>query len=233
MQKRIQIGLVGDFDEKMYTHIALRESIDHCRPHLHFALETSWIATEDISETFLATSNFDGFWIIPGSPYVNDDGVYSLIRWCRENDFPLFGTCGGFQYMLIEYARNVLKFAQAGHEESEPGKEHLIITKLNCSLAKRTAEVIITDRESWLFHTLKTDRITGHYNCSYGLNKVYEKILDQYPLRFTALSNEDPHAFELKSHRFHAATLFQPTLDSTPERPNPLVLSFLNKCALP
>lgn len=29
--KRIGIALVGDFDKKMHTHLALKESIDHCK----------------------------------------------------------------------------------------------------------------------------------------------------------------------------------------------------------
>jgi CTP synthase (UTP-ammonia lyase) len=234
MEKRIQIGLVGDFDEKMYTHVALNNSIAHCMPHLHFTLEAKWIPTGTITDNFLADHEFEGFWITPGSPYKNDEGVYHLIRWARENDFPLLGTCGGFQYMLVEYAKNVLKFSQAGHEETEPAKQHLVITRLSCSLQGKTEEILITDRESWLHHVLKRDKITAHYNCNYGLNPVYVKLLNQYPLVFTAFSAEqEPRAFELRAHKFYAGTLFQPPLDSTPEKPNPLVLSFLNKCALP
>lgn len=234
MEKRIQIGLVGDFDPKMYTHLALNDSIEHCRNHLHFIPEPQWVPTEEISDNFLATHHFDAFWIAPGSPYKNDDGVYSLIRWSRENNFPLYGTCGGFQYMLIEYARNVLKISQATHEETDPTNEHLIISKLSCSLKGKTEDVLISDRQSWLFQVLNTDRIPGHYNCNFGLNTVYQHVLGQYPLAFTAFSEDgQPRAFEVRAHRFYAATLFQPSLDSTYERPNPLILDFLRKVSHP
>jgi CTP synthase (UTP-ammonia lyase) len=33
----------------------------------------------------------------------------------------LLGTCGGFQHVVIEYARNVLGFADAQHAEYDPG----------------------------------------------------------------------------------------------------------------
>jgi CTP synthase (UTP-ammonia lyase) len=50
---------------------------------------------------------------------------------------------------------------------------------------------------------------------------------------FTAFSaSGEPRAFELRAHRFYNGTLFQPALDSTPENPNPLLVSFFNKCAL-
>src|SRR5687768_12642566 len=130
MKKRIQIGLVGDYDEKMYTHVKLNEAIDHWLPHLHFSLETPWIPTEKLSPNFLADHFYEGFWIAPGSPYKNDEGVYALIRWARENNFPLFGICGGFQYMIVEYARNVLGIKGATHQESDPQGEQLIVSKL-------------------------------------------------------------------------------------------------------
>jgi CTP synthase (UTP-ammonia lyase) len=232
MVKRIQIGLVGDFDEKIYTHVALNEAIEHCRPHLHFTLETPWIPTEEVTENFLSDHNFEGFWIVPGSPYKNDAGVYKLIRWARENNFPLYGMCGGFQYMVVEYAKNVLGFSDAGHEESDPHVQRLVISKLACSLKGKQEDVLITDKHSWLYDVLKTDRITASYYCSYGVNPKYTHLLDQYPFVFTAFSeDEQPRGFELKAHRFYAATLFQPPLDSTADKPNPLLISFFNKCS--
>ena len=232
MEKRIQIGLVGDFNTKIHNIVAVKNSIEHCRPKLHFKVEDVWIETPEINDNLLAMHNFRGFLIVPGSPYKNDDGVYKLIRWARENNFPLLGTCGGFQYMLVEYARNVLKFSQAGHEETEPANQHLVISKLACSLKGATEEVHITDRQSWLFHVLNKKTFTGHFNCNYGVNPKFTSLLNQYPLTFTAVSVDgEPRAFELKAHRFYAGTLFQPALDSTAANPNPLMIDFLLRCS--
>jgi CTP synthase (UTP-ammonia lyase) len=233
MKKRIQVALVGDYDEKIYTHVKLNEAIRHSKPFLHFSLETSWVPTEQITENFLADHSFEGFWIAPGSPYKNDEGVYKLIQWARENNFPLFGTCGGFQYMIVEYARNVLRFSHATHAETNPEGEQLIVSKLSCSLKGQQEEVVITDPQSWLHEVLEKDKFLGYYNCSYGVNSVYLSVLNQYPLIFTAFSPAgEPRAFELKPHRFFKGTLFQPPLDSTSQEPNPLIVSFFNKCSL-
>jgi CTP synthase (UTP-ammonia lyase) len=232
MEKRIQIGLVGDFNARIINIVAVEKSIIHCRPHLHFNVEPVWLETSAIDQNFLAAHNFDGFWVVPGSPYKNDDGVYRLITWARENDFPLFGSCGGFQYMLVEYARNVLQMAHAGHEETEPANQHLVISRLACSLKASSEEVHVTDKKSWLYSVVRTDKFTGRFNCNYGVNPVFTNILNQYPLEFTAMSAEgEPRAFELKAHRFYVGTLFQPALDSTPEKPNEIVLEFLKKCS--
>jgi len=232
MIKRIQIALVGDFDKNMYTHVALNESIEHCRPHLNFELETPWIPTENVDDNFLAQHTFKGFWIAPGSPYENDKGVYKLIRWARENNFPLYGTCGGFQYMIVEYAQNVLGFSNAGHEESDPDVERLVISKLECSLKGKEEEVLIPDKQSWLYNVLKTGSLIARYYCSYGINPEYIPLLEQYPMVFTAFSKDgQPRAFEVKAHRFYAGTLFQPPLDSSSDKPNPLLISFFINCS--
>src|SRR5688572_6859292 len=87
MEKRIQIGLVGDFSEKIHTLVALNNAIEHCKPKLHFKLEAIWVPTTSITPDFLVQHNFEGFYIVPGSPYKNDHGVYELIKWSRENNF--------------------------------------------------------------------------------------------------------------------------------------------------
>jgi CTP synthase (UTP-ammonia lyase) len=232
MKKRIQIGLIGDFSDAISTHVALNEAIGHCKPHVHFTLETPWIPTVSVTNSFLAQHTFEGFWIVPGSPYQNDEGVYALIRWARENNFPLLGTCGGFQYMLVEYARNVLGITKADHEETAAAAEQLIISKLSCSLKGQEEEIVITDPNSWLHEVLGVKQLTGKFYCSYGVNPRYQTILNQYPLIFTAFSTErEPRAFELKTHRFFKGTLFQPSLDSSSDKPNPLMISFFNHCS--
>ncbi len=56
----------------------------------------------------------------PGSPYKNMDNTLWTIRYAREHDIPLLGTCGGFQHVIIEIARNVLGIEDAEHAEYDP-----------------------------------------------------------------------------------------------------------------
>ncbi len=44
-------------------------------------------------------------------------GTLAAIRFAREKDYPFIGTCAGFQYTVIEYARNQLGLEDAQHEE--------------------------------------------------------------------------------------------------------------------
>jgi len=53
-------------------------------------------------------ADFDGIWLVPGSPYADDGAAYDAVTWARENNVPFLGTCGGLQYPVVEYFRNVL-----------------------------------------------------------------------------------------------------------------------------
>lgn len=228
---KISLCIIGDYDPHMYTHVALNNAIEHCRAHVETEIIHAWFQTDQITETIFTKNKFHAFWIAPGSPYKNDDSVYKIIQWARENNFPIFGTCGGFQYMVVEYARNVLGLHDAGHEENEPGATKLIISKMSCSLKGQQEEIFIKDHDSWLYRVLKTDTIEGKFNCSYGVNTKYQNLINKAPFAFTAFSGEgEARALELKTHRFFNGTLFQPPLDSTPEKPNELILDFLNHC---
>lgn len=228
--KRVKIALVGDFDKNMYTHVALNDAIEHARAHLPFTLNAKWVQTEDIEKALLNGNNFHGFWIAPGSPYKNDEGVYKVIRMAREMNLPIIGSCGGFQYMVLEYARNVLNLSNAGHEESDPNANP-VISKLSCSLKGQREEVHIPDSNSWLYQVFKTDKIIGKYYCSYGVNPLFQEKLNRPPFLFTAFSaTGEVRAFELRTHRFFKGTLFQPALDSSIENPNPLILDFFKAC---
>lgn len=47
-------------------------------------------------------------------------GALKLIEFVREHNVPTFGTCGGFQHMVIEFARNVLGIKDAELAEYDP-----------------------------------------------------------------------------------------------------------------
>ncbi len=228
--KRIKIALVGDFDEKMHTHRALNESIEHCKGQLAFHLDTEWVNTGTSDKILSPGHTYDGIWIAPGSPYKSESGVFQVIQHARETNIPIYGSCGGFQYMILEYARNVLRMQEAGHEESD-SKNCPVISKLSCSLKGEEEQVLIPDKQSWLYEVLNTQAITAKYYCSYGVNPLFQEMLGAFPLAFTGFSpTGEVRAFELNGHRFFKGTLFQPSLSSSPERPNPLIVSFFAMC---
>src|ERR1700709_642337 len=131
----MKLAIIGDFNPENKTHIATDEAIGHAKKYLNIDIKAEWVATETVIENFASvTENYRGFLISPGSPYKSMVDVLEIIKYTRTNSIPTLGTCGGFQHMVIEFARNVLNIQDAEHAETNPYASNLVINPLSCSL---------------------------------------------------------------------------------------------------
>jgi CTP synthase (UTP-ammonia lyase) len=224
----LRIGVIGDFDPDFPPHPATNSALDHAAEGVAVELEVRWLDTEGLCKVEPATiDSFDALWCAPGSPYHSLAGAVRTIRLARELGCPLLGTCGGFQHMVIEFARNVLGVEDAQHAEYDPYASRLFISELRCSLAGRTmsVELAADSRAAELY-----GRTEAHeqYYCDFGLNPDFRSELEAVGLQVTG-SDQDGEArvVELPDQPFYLATLFVPQLDSLPERPHPLVSALL------
>jgi CTP synthase (UTP-ammonia lyase) len=115
------IAALGDRDVAFLTHREIDAAI---------ALEPRirWVATD--SEQARRIGAFDGLWVLPGTPYRDAEAALDAIRFAREQDMPVLGTCGGFQHMAVEFARNAAGIAGAAHAETEPDAEAIVVAPL-------------------------------------------------------------------------------------------------------
>jgi CTP synthase (UTP-ammonia lyase) len=223
------IAILGDFDSANARHLATEAAIRHSAARLDSPVEGRWIATDEISPSLL--EDFDAIWVAPGSPYKDMKRVLRGIQYAREEDVPCFGTCGGFQHMVLEYARNVLNFEDARHAEYDPYASDLYISKLECSLVGREMRLSFLP-ESAVARAYGALTATEEYYCDFGVNPEKIGILRNSPLRITGSDAEgEVRVIELPSHPFFVGTLFVPQTRSTAEKPHPLVNAFLHAVA--
>lgn len=176
-------------------------------------VELRWVATDD--QDARRIDNFDGLWVLPGTPYRDDDVVYAAIRLAREQAMPVLGTCGGFQYMAVEFARNAAGMAGAAHAESEPDGEAIVVGRLACSLLgeERTVTAVPGTRLAALCGTAP---FTGFHWCAYGLTDgVAERLAAAGLVMNASAEDAGVEGFELPGHPFYLATLFQPQVGSS------------------
>jgi CTP synthase (UTP-ammonia lyase) len=226
-----KIAILGDFNPIHSTHHALNDSTRQIKKLFTEEIQFDWIGTDIFNCKIAFDDLYSGLWIAPGSPYKDMQNVLDTIKYVRINNIPTLGNCGGFQHMIIEFARNVCGITLADHEETNPGSPDLLIAKLSCSLVEQQEQLTIFDKNSLLFNIIQQDQLTGSYFCSYGLNKSYIDQLKSNGLKMTALSSDgEVRAFEIVNHPFFIGTLFQPALTFTAEQPNPIITAFVNEC---
>lgn len=225
----LKIAILGDFNTAYATHHALNKVTEEVQGVLPAGIRFHWLGTDVFNpEQVFEQEGYAGLWIAPGSPYRDDENVIHAITYARTRNIPTLGNCGGFQYMLIEFARKVCGIEQAGHEETDADAKEPVISKLSCSLVEKEEMLNIKDHSSLLYDITRKEHFPGRYYCSYGLNEAYRRPLEEHGLSFTAFSTEGHvRAFELKTHPFFLGTLFQPALTSAAEMPNPVILSFI------
>ena len=209
--------------------LSTNAAIVHAKTALGLEINADWISTEDIDQTLF--ERYAGIWVAPGSPYKNLDKTLAAIRHARENNIPCLGTCGGFQHMILEYARNLLEFKDAQHAEYDPYASTLFISHLACSLAGRQLPLTLEpgSRVADIYGALTA---TEQYYCNFGINPDFIEVLKQGPLRITGADAEgEIRVIEWPDHPFFIGTLFVPQARSTPDQPHPLVVAFLRAVA--
>jgi CTP synthase (UTP-ammonia lyase) len=229
-----RIGVVGEFQPGFAPHTAIGPSLEHAlaaepasRP---IALE--WVGTDDAAAMSRETlAAFAGWWIAPGSPYRNMDGALTVIRYARENDVPLLGTCGGYQHVVLEYARNVLGFTDAMHAEYDPYASDLFITALSCSLVGQTMTVMLRDN-TIAASLYPKSTVSEKYYCNFGLNLEHLPALTAAGMVVSGTDQDgEPRILELPGLRYFLATLFVPQTSSKRGSPHPLVSGLLRAVA--
>ncbi|MBI4625644.1 MAG: hypothetical protein HY736_20790 [Verrucomicrobia bacterium] len=229
------IALVGDFSPVVSAHRAIPRALELARVETGAAIAWRWVHTRDIHEAGRDLGAFAAVWIVPASPYENLDGALAAIRWARETKRPFLGTCGGFQYALIEFARNVAGLAAADHAETNPAGGTLVVAPLACALVEQTGPVRFVPG-SLVRAAYERDTASEGYHCSYGLNPAHRTALERAGLRFTAFDDAgEVRAAELPVaiHPFFAGTLFQPERAALRGATPPLVRAFIRAVMAP
>ena len=226
------LTVIADFDSTSRSHVATNDAIAHSAAALGTAIAPQWVGTAELTggEGVKRLTGVRGIWIGPGSPYASMDGALAAIQFARERGIPLLGTCGGFQHIILEYARNVLGFAGAEHEETAPQASPLFISRLACSLVGRTMTINLT-ANSTLAGIYGRTSVEEEYLCNFGVNPEYVDTLRSRALKVVASDSEGAmRAVELPAHAFFIGTLYLPQHRSTPSHPHPLVTAFLQAC---
>lgn len=225
----LHLALIGDYNPDVVAHQAIPVALQQAATALDLNVHIQWLDTDTITST-AALHGFDGFWCVPASPYRDADGALRAIRFAREQGRPFLGTCGGFQHTVLEYARNVLGWADAEHGELAPDAERAVIAQLSCSLVE-VSDTVRLAPYTRIAQAYDCVDIHEGYRCRYGINPTFADALLEGNLILTGHDSAgDLRAVELLDHPFFIATLFQPERAALKGITPPLVLALLKAC---
>ena len=137
-QGRARIGIVGKYMELHDAYKSVYEAIFHAGLSCGVVTELVKIDSAQLEaasdpDTVLGsggTSPVDGV-LVPGG--FGDRGIGGMVKaasWARRHGVPYFGICLGMQVMVIEWARNVLRWEDADSTEFTHGTAHPVISLL-------------------------------------------------------------------------------------------------------
>ncbi len=245
MSNPVRIGILGDFNPEFRSHHATPDSLQHAARKLDAKGEAEWIPTPSLTAAGAekGLESFDGILASPGSPYKSFDGMLKGIEFARRRDWPFLGTCGGFQYALIEFARNVLAIADADSAENDSGSKNIVIYPVACAVTgRKDGEPKLSGKipeirlrpGSYLqsFYGKDKEVVTEEFFCNFEVNPDYEWATMEAGFPIVARGTQgEIRAIESPTHRFFIATLFQPQLSSTEKTPHPVILAFVQAAA--
>ena len=222
----VRIAIVGDLDPAKHSH----RELEAARSLLGSDVETTWVATDSPAMAGIAagTTAYDGVWIAPGSPYADDAAVLSVIRFARESGLPLLGTCGGMQYAVVEFVRDVL-FRPGTHAEVDGVGADNAVGALACSLVGE--QRVVTPVPGTRFATLLGGAsFTGVHYCSYGPTTATLSTLQQHGWVVEATAPDAPvEVLSYEPHPFFVLTLFQPQIGAIQwGRVHPILHAFVD-----
>ena len=223
-----RIAVLGEFTPENPTHTATNAALRHASDRAGVEVAIAWLRTDTLDDALF--DHFAGILVAPGSPYADMEKTLAAIRFARENKVPCFGTCGGFQHMVIEYARNVLGVGTAQHAEYDPSAADAFITPLACSLRGRSMTLALAP-DSQVATLYGSTGATEQYYCGFGVEPSRVALLKSGALKVSASDSEgEVRVIELPGHPYFVGTLYVPQVRSLPGRPHPLVSGFVRAC---
>ena len=243
MSDAVRIGILGDFNADFRSHNAINDSLQHAAKKLNTRVESEWLPTPSLAQPDAEKKleTFDGLWASPGSPYKSFEGMLKGIEFARRRDWPFLGTCGGFQYAFLEFARNVLNIKDADSAENNSGSKNVIIYPVACAVPDRKNNApklsgVVPEIKlrpgSYLQSFYNKDTVSEEFFCNFEVNPDFEWTTMEAGFPVVARGPQgEIRAIESPTHRFYLATLFQPQLSSTAKNPHPLILAFVQAAA--
>lgn len=231
---QVTIALVGKYISLHDAYISVVEALKHGGIFDHTTVNIKWVDSELVNAKTAATyfGDVDGILVPGGFGTRGTEGKIEAIRYARENKIPFLGICLGMQMALVEFARNVVGFADAHSAEINPATTHPVIDLLPDQngvedlggTLRLGAFPCVLDKDSLAYKLYGSENISERHRHRYEVNNTYRDDMTSHGLKLCGQSPDGRivEMLEIPDHPFFIATQAHPELKSRPNRPHPL-----------
>ncbi len=241
-KREIHIGLVGKYDLQD-AYKSIRESLilagiyNDVKTRLHF-INSEEITRDNVADKLAGMA---GIIICPGFGHRGIEGKIIAAEHTRTHDIPTFGICLGMQMMVIEFARNVLGYADANSAEMNPDTPHNVIDMMEeqktitqmggtMRLGAYDCELVKGSRARKAYGDKPL--ISERHRHRYEFNNAYKTEFQQKGMQCVGINPAADlvEIVEIPDKRWYIGTQFHPEYSSTVLHPHPLFMDFIKTC---
>ena len=242
-KRHVRIALVGKYIQLHDAYLSVSESLFHAAAANDAVCDIKWVDSEELTQENIndVLGDCEGI-LVPGG--FGDRGIEGMIlaaRYAREKDVPYLGICLGMQIAVIEFARNVVGWADANSAEFTSSSLHPVIDLMpeQQGITAKGGTMRLgqypcaLDKESKAYELYGEETVYERHRHRYELNNDFREELSEKGLRLAGLSPDGRlvEVVENPANRWFVAAQFHPEFKSRPNKPQPLFYGFV-KAAL-
>jgi CTP synthase len=244
-KKKLRIACVGKYTDLDDAYISVNEALKAAALSICREVEIIWVNSEKLtkkdSPEWKKVRSSAGILVPGGFGERGIEGKILVAEFARKKKIPYFGLCLGMQILVIEFARNVLKLADANSEEFNPKSKNPVINFIpnQRKLRKKGGTMRLGAYRCELQPGSISRKLYGkkfvseRHRHRYEVNNGYRDVLETAGLRIAGNNPEGNlvEISEIKGHPFMLGCQFHPEFLSRPFRPHPLFLGFIKAAA--
>ena len=234
----VNIALVGKYDLQD-AYKSIRESLSHAGTYNDHKVNITFVNSEHLNDDNVAEklAGQDGVVICPGFGQRGIEGKIVAAHYTRTHDIPTFGICLGMQMIVIEFARNVLGYADANSREMDEKTPHNVIdimeeqkniTNMGGTMRLGAYECVLK-QGSRVFNIYKKEHIQERHRHRYEFNNDFQKEFEKAGMMCVGRNPESDlvEIVEIPGLKWYIGTQFHPEYQSTVLHPHPLFVDFV------
>lgn len=237
----VTIALVGKYVQMYDAYLSVAEALTHAGIANGVKIDLKWIDAEKLNDGTVSDilDCADGV-IVPGG--FGDRGIEGMItaaKYCRENNKPYFGICLGMQIAVIEFARNVVGYADATSREFDPTSQHKVIDIMEDQIGYENTggtmrlgayECVITPNTTLArCYGEGVHSVMERHRHRYEFNNAVREPMQAAGLTLCGISPSGAlvEAVEVSDNLFHVGVQYHPEFKSRPANPQPIFREFI------